>query len=64
MNTRIATVLGIASIVVAMLFAAGPIVATHQAWACGHRGCGGGYIYGGSGYYSYGGNGFYYGSGG
>jgi hypothetical protein len=64
MNTRIATVFGIVSVVAAMLlFAAGPIVATHQASACGYGGCGG-YIYGGSGFYTYGGSGFYYGNGG
>jgi hypothetical protein len=64
MNTRIATVFGIVSVVAAMLlFAAGPIVATHQASACGYGGCGG-YTYGGSGFYTYGGSGFYYGNGG
>lgn len=65
MNTKVATVLGIASIAIAiMLFAAAPIVATHQAWACGYGGCRGGYVYGGSGFYNYGASGFYYGSGG
>lgn len=65
MNTKVATVLGITSIVVAiLLLAVGPIVATHQAGACRHGGCGGGYVYGGNGFYNYGGSGFYYGNGG
>ena len=59
MNTRIATVLSIVSIVAAiLLFAAGPIVAIHQASACGYGGCRG-YIYGGDGFYVYGGIGYY-----
>jgi hypothetical protein len=41
-----------------LLFAAGPIVATHQASACGYGGCGG-YTYGGNGFYADSGNGFY-----
>jgi hypothetical protein len=64
MNTMITTVFVIAGVIAAiLLFAAGPIVVTHQAWACDGGGCGG-YIYGGSGFYTYGGSGFYYGSGG
>jgi hypothetical protein len=63
-NTRIATVFGMIGIIAAiLLFAAGPIVASHQALAwggdCGWGGCGGGYFYGGSGFYTYGGSGFY-----
>jgi hypothetical protein len=41
-----------------LLFAAGPIVTTNQAWACGYGGCGG-YTYGGHGFYVDSGNGFY-----
>jgi hypothetical protein len=64
MNTRITTVFVITGVIAAiLLFAAGPIVTTHQALACYGGGCGG-YIYGGSGFYVYGGSGFYYGSGG
>jgi len=52
MNTRIATVFGIIGVVAAiLLFAASPIVATHQASACGYGGCGG-YTYGGNGFYA------------
>jgi hypothetical protein len=59
MNTRLLPVFGIVSIVAAiLLFAAGPIVATHQASACGYGGCGG-YTYGGNGFYVDSGNGFY-----
>jgi hypothetical protein len=66
MNTRLLLVFGIIGVVAAiLLFAASPIIATHQAWAWGgyYDGCGygcGGYVYGGSGFYSYpGGGGFY-----
>jgi hypothetical protein len=59
MNTRIATVFAVVGVVAAiLLFAASPIVATHQASACGYRGCGG-YTYGGNGFYVDSGNGFY-----
>ena len=64
MNTRITTVFVITGVIAAILmFAAGPIVAPHQALACDGGGCGG-YTYGGSGFYTYGGSGFYYGNGG
>jgi hypothetical protein len=59
MNTRIGIVFSIISVVAAiLLFAAGPIVATHQALACGYDGCRG-YTYGGNGFYVDSGNGFY-----
>jgi hypothetical protein len=59
MNTRIGLVFGIISVVRAiLLFAVGPIIATHQASACGYGGCGG-YTYGGNGFYVDSGNGFY-----
>lgn len=64
MNTKTGVAFSIIAIVAAvLLFAAGPIVSPHQAWACGgYYGCGcggGGYGYGGTGFYSYGGSGFY-----
>ena len=59
MNTMIGLVFSIISVVAAiLLFAAGPIVATHQALACGYGGCRG-YTYGGNGFYVDSGNGFY-----
>jgi hypothetical protein len=59
MNTKISLVFGIISVVAAIsVFAAGPIVATHQVSACGYGGCGG-YTYGGNGFYADSGNGFY-----
>jgi hypothetical protein len=59
MNTRIATVFGIISVVTAiLLFAAGPLVANHQVAACGYGGYGG-YTYGGNGFYVDNGNGLY-----
>jgi hypothetical protein len=59
MNTRIATLFAVVGVAAAiLLFAAGPIVATHQASACGYGGCGG-YTYGGNGFYADSGNGFY-----
>ena len=67
MNTRLTLVFGVIGVIAAiLLFAAGPIVATHQALAWGGFDggcCGGGYFYGGSGFYSYGGSGFYGGGG-
>jgi len=76
MNTKTSVVFGIITIAAAvLLFAAGPVVATFQAWACGFGGWGmrphfyGGFGngpyssggYGGNGPYSvgYGGNGPY-----
>ena len=64
MNTRLLLVFGTIGVVAAiLLFAAGPIVASHQALAwgsdCGWGGCGGVYFYGGSGFYTYSGGGFY-----
>ena len=59
MNTRIATVFAAVGVVAAiLLFAVSPIVATHQASACGYGGCAG-YTYGGNGFYVDSGNGFY-----
>jgi hypothetical protein len=59
MNTRLLLVFGIIGVVAAiLLFAAGPIITTHQAWACGYGGCGA-YTYGGNGFYVDSGNGFY-----
>ena len=59
MNTRFLLVFGIIGVVAAILvFAASPIIATNQAWACGYGGCGG-YTYGGHGFYVDSGNGFY-----
>jgi len=55
MNTRLLLVFGIVSVVAAiLLFAAGPLIATYQAFAYGHGGYGG---YGHGGYGGYGGNG-------
>jgi hypothetical protein len=54
MNTRLLLVFGIIGVVAAIC----PMVATHQASACGYGGCGG-YTYGGNGFYVDGGNGFY-----
>ncbi len=64
MNTKLSLVFGIIGFVAAiLLFAAGAILASHQALAwgggCDFGGCGGGYFYGGSGFYVYGGSGFY-----
>ena len=59
MNTRITTVLAITGVIAAiLLFAAGPIVATHQARACGGGWGDGCFTYGGWGTYTYGGFGF------
>ena len=59
MNTRLLLVFGSICVVAAiLLFAASPIVVTHQASACGYGGCGG-YTYGGNGFYVDSGNGFY-----
>ena len=59
MNTRIATIFGVVSVIAAiLLLAAGPTIATHQASACGYGGCGG-YTYGGNGFCADSGNGFY-----
>jgi hypothetical protein len=58
MNTRIATLFAVVGVAAILVFAAGPIVATHQASACGYGGCGG-YTYGGNGFYADSGNGFY-----
>jgi hypothetical protein len=59
MHTKTSLVFGIMAIAAAVsLFAAGALVATHQAWACGGGGCGCGwgcFTYGGWGTYSYGG---------
>jgi len=58
MNTRLLFVFGIIGVVAAiLLFAAGPIIATHRAWACGgwNGGC---FTCGGWGTYTYGGFGF------
>ena len=63
MNTRITTVFVITGVIAAiLLFAAGPLVATHQAAACGGWG-GGCFTYGGWGTYTYGGFGFSSGGG-
>ena len=63
MNTRLILVFGVISVVAAiLLFAAVPIVATHQAWACDGWG-GGCFTYGGWGTYTYGGFGFSSGGG-
>jgi hypothetical protein len=59
MNTRLLLVFGIIGVVAAILvFAASPIIATHQVYACWGGGCGG-YTYGGNGFYVDYGNGFY-----
>jgi hypothetical protein len=58
MNTTITTIFVITAIIaVTLVFAAGPLVATHQVWACGgwDGGC---FTYGGWGTYTYGGFGF------
>jgi hypothetical protein len=63
MSTRITTVFVITGVIAAiLLFAAGPIVATHQVLACGgwDGGC---FTYGGWGTYTYGGFGFSSGGG-
>jgi hypothetical protein len=56
MNTEISIVFSTITIGAAvLLFAAGPVAATHQAWACGFGGWGGGwrpYSYDGWGGYS------------
>jgi hypothetical protein len=61
MNTKTSVVFGIITIAAAvLLFAAGPVVATYQAWACGFGGWGmRPHFYGGfgNGPYSSGGNG-------
>jgi hypothetical protein len=62
MNTKTSIVFNIITIAAAvLLFAAGPVVATHQAWACGFGGWRP-HFYGGYGGYSN--NGFGGGSGG
>ncbi len=54
MNTKISVVFSIIAIAAAvLLFAAGPLVTTHQAYACGWGG--GCFTYGGWSIYSYGG---------
>jgi len=57
MHTKISVVFSIIALAAAvLLFAAGPVVANHQAYACWGGGWGGGCItYGGWGTYSYGG---------
>lgn len=63
MNTRITTVFVITGLMAAiLLFAAGPIVTTHQAAVCGgwDGAC---FTYGGWGTYTYGGFGFSSGGG-
>lgn len=57
MHTKTSVVISIIALAAAvLLFAAGPIVANHQAWACGGGWGGWGcYTYGGWGSYSYGG---------
>jgi hypothetical protein len=63
MNIRITTVFVITGVIAAiLLFAAGPLVATHQAAACDGWG-GGCFTYGGWGTYTYGGFGFSSGGG-
>ena len=61
MNSRLLLVFGIIGVVAAILvFAASPIIATHQAYACWGGGC---FTYGGWGTYTYGGFGFSSGGG-